>query len=308
MEEMMSFKGNKILVTGPTGQVGFVVAKAFAKDNEVWGVARFSDEKKKKALEDAGVHCVTADLEKGDFSAIPKDFDYVIHLGVFRAAGDDFDLDFRNNAEGTGLLMSHCRSAKGFLACSTTGVYQANGHNLLTETSELGDNHRSMMTTYSITKIAVEAVVRFAAREFNLPTVIPRLCVPYGDNGGWPYYHLLMMKHGQAIALHSDKPSMYSLIHEDDIVATIPALLKSASVPANIVNWGGTETVAIEDWTAYLGELTGLEPKLEYSDKGPLESVMVDTTKLLSITGPFKTDWKAAMRRMVEAKHPDWLV
>ena len=304
----MSFKGNKILVTGPTGQVGFVVAKAFAKDNEVWGVARFSDEKMKKALEDAGVLCVTADLEKGDFSAIPKDFDYVIHLGVFRAAGDDFDLDFRNNAEGTGLLMSHCRSAKGFLACSTTGVYQANGHNLLKETSELGDNHRSMMTTYSITKIAVEAVVRFAAREFNLPTVIPRLCVPYGDNGGWPYYHLLMMKHGQPIALHSDKPSLYSLIHEDDIVASIPTLLKSASVPANIVNWGGSETVAIEDWAAYLGELTGLTPNLEYTDKGPLESVMVDTTKLFSIAAPFKTDWKVAMRRMVEARHPDWLV
>ena len=172
----MAFSGQKILVTGPTGQVGFVVAQALAKqDNEVWGVARFSDAEKKKVLEAAGVKCVSADLEKGDFSSIPKDFDYVVHLGVFRAAGDDFDLDFRNNAEGTGLLMSHCRAAKGFLACSTTGVYQAAGHSLLKETSELGDNHRSMMTTYSITKIATEAVVRYAAREFNLPTIITRL-------------------------------------------------------------------------------------------------------------------------------------
>lgn len=305
----MSFSGHKILVTGPTGQVGFVVAKALAKDNEVWGAARFSDVEKRKSLEEAGVKCIVADLEKGDFSAIPKDFDYVIHLGVFRAAGDDFDLDFRNNAEGTGLLMSHCRTAKGFLACSTTGVYQANGHNLLTETSELGDNHRCMMTTYSITKIAVEAVVRYAAREFNLPTVIPRLCVPYGNNGGWPYYHLLAMKHGAAIAVHTDKPSIYSLIHEDDIVASIPALLQSASVPANIVNWGGSETVSIEDWTAYLGSLTGLTPNLEYTDKGTLESVAVDSSKLEAITGgQFKTDWKAAMKRMVEAKHPEWMV
>jgi nucleoside-diphosphate-sugar epimerase len=304
----MSFSGHKILVTGPTGQVGFVVAKAFAKDNEVWGVARFSDEKKKKALEEAGVKCVTADLEKGDFSAIPKDFDYVIHLGVFRAAGDDFDLDFRNNAEGTGLLMSHVRKAKGFLACSTTGVYESIGRNLLKETSELGDNHRSMMTTYSITKIATEAVVRFAAREFNLPTIIPRLCVPYGNNGGWPYYHLLAMKQGQPIYLNPDKPSVYSLIHEDDIVASIPDLLKAASVPANIVNWGGAETVAIEDWTAYLGELTGTKPILEYTDKGPLESVMVDTTKLFTITSPFKTKWQDGLRRQVAARHPEWLV
>jgi nucleoside-diphosphate-sugar epimerase len=304
----MALEGKKILVTGPTGQVGFVVAKAFAKNNEVWGAARFSDEKKKTALEDSGVTCVAADFEKGDFSNLPEDFDYVLHFGVFRAAGDDFDLDFRNNAEATGLLMSHCRRAKGFLACSTTGVYQANGHNLLKETSELGDNHRVMMTTYSITKIATEAVVRYAAREFNLPTVITRLCVPYGDNGGWPYYHLLAMKHGAAIALHPDKPSIYSLIHEDDIVASIPALLESASVPANIVNWGGHETVAIEDWTAYLGELTGLTPVLEYTTAGTLESVAVDDTKLRSIAGPLKTHWKDGMRRMVAAKQPDWLV
>jgi NAD(P)-dependent dehydrogenase (short-subunit alcohol dehydrogenase family) len=39
----MSLSGKKILVTGPTGQIGFVVAKAFSKDNEVWGAARFSD-------------------------------------------------------------------------------------------------------------------------------------------------------------------------------------------------------------------------------------------------------------------------
>jgi nucleoside-diphosphate-sugar epimerase len=304
----MSLEGKKILVTGPTGQVGFVVAKAFAKTNEVWGAARFSDEKKKASLEEAGVKCLTADFEKGDFSALPTDFDYVLHFGVFRAAGDDFDLDFRNNAEGTGLLMSHCRKAKGFLACSTTGVYQSVGRNLLKETSELGDNHRVMMTTYSITKIATEAVVRYAAREFNLPTIITRLCVPYGDNGGWPYYHLLAMKHGAAIALHPDKPSMYSLIHEDDIVATIPALLNAASVPANIVNWGGNETIAIEEWTAYLGELTGITPKLDYTAAGALESVMVDDTKLRSIAGPLKMHWKDGFRRMVAAKHPDWLV
>ena len=304
----MELKGKKILVTGPTGQVGFVVAKAFAKDNKVWGAARFSDEKKKQALVDAGVKCVTADFEKGDFSAVPTDFDYVLHFGVFRAAGDDFDLDFRNNAEATGLLMSHCRSAKGFLACSTTGVYQSIGRNLLKETSELGDNHRSMMTTYSITKIATEAVVRFACREYNLPTVITRLCVPYGDNGGWPYYHLLAMKHGAPIPMNPDKPSVYSLIHEDDIVASIPALLSSASVPANIVNWGGNEVVAIEEWTAYLGELTGLTPNLDYAAKGALESVAVDDTKLRSIAGPLKMHWKDGLRRMVQARHPDWMV
>src|SRR5690606_23822191 len=98
------------------------------------------------------------------------------------------------NGEGVGLLMSHCRAAKGFLHCSTTGVYQPNGHTPFTEESPLGDNHRVMMPTYSISKIAGEVVARFACREFGVPTIITRLNTPYGDNGGWPYYHLLMIK------------------------------------------------------------------------------------------------------------------
>ncbi len=302
----MELTGKKILVTGPTGQVGFPVARALARSNQVWGVARFSDPAKRRALEDAGVHCVVADLEKGDFSGVPEDFDYVLHFAVFRTSGDDFDLDFRNNAEGTGLLMRHCRKAKAFLHVSSTAVYQSAGHSPLIETSELGDNHRVMMTTYSITKIATEAVVRFAAREHGLPTIIARLCVPYGDNGGWPYYHLLAMKHGAAIKVHTDKPSVYSLVHEDDIIGSIPALLGAASVPATIVNWGGNEQVSIEEWTAYIGELTGLAPILDYTT-ATLESVVVDSSKLRSLAGAPRTHWKDGIRRMIAARNPDWL-
>ena len=100
--------------------------------------------------------------------------------------------------------MSYCRDANAFFHCSTSGVYQSVGHDLLTESSSLGDNHRAMMPTYSIGKIAVEAVVRFCAREYNLPTVIARLNTPYGESG-WPFYHLMMMQHNIDIAVHSLK-------------------------------------------------------------------------------------------------------
>ena len=35
-------KGEKILIPGPAGQIATPIAKALAKDNEVWGIARFS--------------------------------------------------------------------------------------------------------------------------------------------------------------------------------------------------------------------------------------------------------------------------
>jgi UDP-glucuronate 4-epimerase len=84
-------------------------------------------------------------------------------------------------------------------------------------------------------------------------------------------------------------------------------LLGAASVPANIVNWGGSEPVSIEDWTAYLGELTTPTPILEYTATGTLESVVVDNAKLLSITGPLKTHWRDGFRRMIAARYPELL-
>lgn len=299
-------QGQKILITGPTGQVADPVTRAFARDNEVWGIARFSDAAKRKSLEADGVRCVSVDLAGGDFGELPRDFDYVLNLAVVKTPETDFDLDLRANGESTGLLMSHCRDAKAFLHCSTTGVYEPKGHELISEDDELGDNHRCMMATYSIAKISAEVVARFAAREFNLPTIITRLNTPYGANGGWPYYHLLMMKNAVPIPVHTDSPSIYTPIHEDDIIAMIPGLLEAATVPAPTVNFCGQEHVAIEEWCAYLGELTGLEPKFEFTEN-TIESVKTDSVRLQQLVGPCKVGWKDGLRRMVESKHPDWL-
>lgn len=298
-------QGQKILVTGPTGQVAGPVAEHLAKDNDVWATARFSDESKKTQLESAGITCVKSDLGAGDFSELPDDFDYVLHFACSRTP--DFETDLRANGEGVGMLMSHCRRAKGFLACSTTGVYEADDHTVFTEESPLGDNHRVMAPTYSISKIGAEVVARFAARELELPTVITRLCVPYGDNGGWPYYHLQMIKHGTPVPVHVNKPCQYTLIHQDDINRTVTGLVEAATVPARIVNWAGQEQVSIEEWCGYLGELIGVEPKFDYTENA-LESVMVDNGRMRELVGPTEVEWKAGLRRMVEARHPDWLV
>ncbi len=299
-------RDQKILITGPTGQVALPVALALARENEVWGAARFSDAAARKRLEDAGVHCVAMDLGDGDFAGLPADFDYVLNLAVAKSPDGNFDADLRANGEATGLLMSHCRRARAFLHCSTTGVYQPAGHHVFRETDPLGDNHRVMMPTYSIAKISTEVVARTACRELRLPTTIARLCVPYGDNGGWPFYHLMMMKGGVAIPVHPDRPSRYTLIHEDDIIAMIPGLLRAASVPATIVNWAGQQHVSIEEWCAYLGELTGLEPRFEVTDKA-LDSVQVDTTRLQELVGPAKVSWEEGLRRMVAARAPELL-
>jgi nucleoside-diphosphate-sugar epimerase len=299
---MTNLRGEKILFTGPTGQVGKPLALALAADNEVWGLARFKDPAARAEIESGGVMCVAHNLATDDFSALPDDFTYVLNFSVVKSGR--WDRDLAANAEAVGLLMQHCRRAKGFLHCSSTAVYQPDDHRRLSETDPLGDNHRVLMPTYSITKIAAEAMARSGARQWGLPTTIARLNVPYGDNGGWPLFHLEMILAGQPIAVHTNAPSIFNPIHEADIIAMVPRLLEVAGVPATIVNWAGKDAVSIEEWSAYLGRLVGKEPRFEHTEQ-VLESVTTDNTRLHELVGETTVDWRDGMRRMVAAHHPE---
>lgn len=295
----------KILVTGPTSQVALPLTRALAQHNQVSGLARFSNPAERERLEALGVRCLAADLAQDTLENVPDEFDYVLHYAVVKSG--DIDVDLAANVEGLGRLMSRVRSAGAFLHCSSGGVYQPPPRGVaVKETDPLGDNHRAMMPTYSLCKIAAEAMARFGARQWNLPTTIVRYSVPYGDNGGWPWWHLMMMKAGAPIPVHTEQPNLYNPLHEDDYIEHVPKLLKAATVPATTVNWGGSEAVSIEDWTAYLGELTGLEPKLEPTEQA-FGSLQLDLTRMHGLLGPTRVRWRDGIRRMVKARNPELL-
>ena len=109
----------KVLVTGPAGQIAFPLAAHLAQTNDVWGIARFTDAPARARVEAVGVRTVACDLATGDFAGLPDDFDYVLHLATFRNGGLDYDQALRVNAEGTHLLLAHCRAAKAALVMST---------------------------------------------------------------------------------------------------------------------------------------------------------------------------------------------
>src|ERR1700687_6146673 len=97
--------GAKILITGPTGQVGEPVALALAADNDVWGLARFGEPNARRRLEEFGGHTLAVDLLKADFGEMPEYFDYVLHFAVIKSWNDrGFNRDLSANVEGLGLL------------------------------------------------------------------------------------------------------------------------------------------------------------------------------------------------------------
>lgn len=299
MEEL---KGQRLVVLGATGMVATPVIHALAVDNEVWGAARFHNRRARAELDSRGVHTITVDLSDPDLSGLPADVDYVINLAVTHS--DDFGTALRSNAESLGLVMAHFKGAKAFLHCSSTGVYAPNGAHPMREEDPLGDNHRALLPTYSISKIAAESVARLSARLHDLPTVIARLNVPYGDCVAWPSIHLECILSGQPIQVLPEAPSVYSPIHSDDIIRQIPRLLGVASVPATTVNWAGPDVVSVQEWCGYLGSLVGKEPLFEETDKA-LPSVAVNVTRMEELIGPAAVRWRDGMARMAAASHPE---
>jgi UDP-glucuronate 4-epimerase len=296
--------GKKIVITGVTGQVARPLAVALARDNEVYGAARFKDGEARHALEDSGVRCVPVDLVAGEVDALPADADYVLHFAV--AKSNDWEKDLAANLGGLAALMEHHQGASAFLHCSSTAVYKPEGHRDFAEDGPLGDNHGvwPFLRTYSICKIAAEGTARWAAQRFALPTIIARLSVPYGDNGGWPAIHLHMMLAGAPVPVHLDAPSVYHPLHADDIRAMVPRLLGAASVPATTVNWGGSEAVSIEEWCRYLAGLAGVEATFEPTAQ-TIDSVQIDTTRMHELLGETTVPWREGMLRMARALHPD---
>ena len=297
--------GERILITGPAGRIAFGLARTLAADNEVWGIARFSDVGAREEVDALGVTTRVLDLGDGDFGDLPTDFTYLLHIAA--DMGEDYERGLRVNAEGTGRLLSHCRSAKAALVMSTVTVYKPDPDpwHPFREDDPIGDAGLPHPQPYSIVKIAEEAVARYCAREFELPVTIARMGAAYGDRGGLPLWHLQNIADGQPVVARWD-PLPYSPIHYDDINAQVEALLGAATVPANIVNWCGDVPVTVQEWSAYFGELLGTEaPVVVEPVPGASVGSVGDHAKRVSITGPCRVDWRDGFREMAALYYPD---
>ena len=297
--------GEKVLVTGPGGRIAFGIAKTLAADNEVWGIARFSDPAVRDEVEALGVRTQTVDLGDPDFSGLPEDFTYLLHIAA--DFSEDYERGLRVNAEGTGLLLSHCRNAKAALVMSTVTVYKPHPDpwHAFTEDDPIGDAGLPSPQPYSIVKIAEEAVARYCAREFDLPVTIARMGSAYGDRGGLPLWHLRAIAEGKPVVARWD-PLPYSPIHYDDINRFVAPLLDAASVPATVVNFAGDVPVTVQQWSNYFADLLGVqaEVRVEVVPGASVGSVG-DHAKRMSITGPCTVDWRDGFRAMAAHHYPD---
>lgn len=295
----------KILVTGATGQVARPIAEALVKNNEVWAAARFSDPKAKTELEAQGIKTVKFTMGEEDLTHMP-DVDYVIHCGVNQSPKTT-DQGISDNAEGTGFLMKRYRNAKAFFHMSSDSVYRDNPDPaaVIDEGATLG-GYSNYAPNYAMSKLVSEGVVRYQARDLNLPTVIARLDVAYGlcGHGGVPTVLYQFMQGGMAYTKKNNGESYCCPIHENDIIEQVQGLLEHASVPALTVNLGGDEVVTVEEMIRYIESLTGLTMKIEEADLATWQMKVVDPTLRKKLAGPCKVKWQDGIRKILETRFP----
>jgi nucleoside-diphosphate-sugar epimerase len=306
MTSASPLQGRKILITGPAGQIAFPLAQSLARSNEVWGIARFSDAAQRREVEEAGIRTLPIDLQQPDFADLPRDFTHLLHLAA-SVGGSDCDQAITTNAEGTGLLLSHCRNVEAGLIMSTVAVYKPHPdpRHAYSETDPLGDAMLPGMTAYSVAKIAQEAVARYCAREFGIPIILARMGASYGPRGGLPTLVAQAVAEGRPWITRTD-PCPYNPIHDDDLLAQLPALLNAASVPATIVNWAGDDMVSVQDIAAYAGRLLDVPARVEIAPApGAQPGSGVDSARRLALTGPCRVNWREGLRRVMMQLYPD---
>jgi nucleoside-diphosphate-sugar epimerase len=295
-------EGEKVLITGTSGKIALPIARKLAEGNEVWGVARLRDPTQRESLQGAGVRAVPLDISSGDFSALPGDFTYVFHAAVDTGAGD-WRRCVETNARISGDLLYHCRQAKGFVYCSTGSIYGYQGRRPLREDDPPGVPLRE---NYSFSKVAGEQVCTWVAEHFKIPLTIIRICSTYGPQGGAPADRLEQMLRGEPIRLYPDPPNNYNPVYEDDYVELGIRAMEVAALPPLTINWAGSETVSVEEYCAYMGELVGVQPTFEYTEEAHTP-LWPDMTYMHEVLGRTKVPWKDGFRRMIEARHPELL-
>jgi UDP-glucuronate 4-epimerase len=289
----------KVLVTGATGRVGFAIARALASSHVVYGLARCSRPGDEERLRKEGIEPLVGDVADFDVRLLPVELTHVFHAAA--STGGDLRADWRRtfevNAQATGRLIAACRGLRGFVFCSSGSTYAYQGRRPLKEDDPPGVH----LGVYSLSKIAGEAVARFASVEHEVPLTILRVFSTYGPLGGAPADRLERLRQGEEIVLHPDAPNNYNPIYEDDYVRLGIRAMEVASVPPLVVNLAGSETVSAEEYCGYLAGIVGEDARFRYDDRAPW-ALWPDVTLMHEVLGHTKVPWREGMRRMAEAR------
>ena len=281
--------GQRILVTGVTGLIGFPLAVELAKSNTVYGASRFR-KKNKAGIEQHGIIPVEVDFTSADLGALPDGVDYVFNQAM--AYTDDFAHSMAINAFAAGRLMERYKHSKGIVLASTGSVYP--------RTDDVADEDTPLCGThpYAVSKICGDMFgVYFSIRD-GTPTCILRYYTPYSPTGGRRRWHVDNMADGQPLLC--PKARCAPLFITDVVAMTIRAGACCTS-PPTIINVAGDERITKKDLADRLAEAVGRPAVFGGPHADDTRSLVCDNTKRKRLLGEQTVSLDEGIRRVCDA-------
>lgn len=288
-------KNKKILIFGASGRVGMDLAKCLVKNNEVVGVARFTNAETRRQLEASGINSLKMDVVKQDLKKIPPDFDYIFNeIAFMHGAEEDAPLAYETNAYLMGRIMEHFKCVKGIIHASTGNVYGLPGEPVTEEWQE------APVGVYGLSRFVGEQMVKYFSVKNKTPAIILRYF--YGNDERYGVIHKL------ANLILDDKEipayfgSQINCIAHSDLVEFTALAAKHCRVPPLIMNITSPHPYEVKDLVISLAKFLGVEnvrfPESEERERMTLAAYTPLQTQLL---GKPKVGLNEMIKRISEA-------
>ncbi len=287
VEDMKNIKGD-ILVLGAGGKMGpslcILAARAVAQadmDKKIYAVSRFSDEKSRKKLEDAGVHTISMDILTGDLSKLP-DCENLIYMAGKKFGTNGAECEtWAMNAYLPGRVCERYPNAN-IVAFSTGNVYP------YVEVSTGGateDVTPGPIGEYAQSCLGRERIFEYFSRKFGTKVCMYRLNYAVDMRYG------VIMDIGRAVAKGEELDITMghtNAIFQGDANEYAIRCLLHCKAPINYMNITGEQIVVVKDVVEKFEKLLGCKAKITGT---PAEKVqLMNPSKAFALMGKPQVD------------------
>lgn len=264
----------KVLITGGAGFIGSATAHSYLQDgHDVVIVDSFENTLYDRALKEKNLEWLSgAEFHEGDIRDVPflertmAGCEAVVHLAAVAGVRPSLEKPshyYDINVTGTSNVLEVGRAlgVQRFALASSSSVYGGNTKTPFAET----DPVTKPVSPYAASKRALELLSGTTQRLHGGNISCLRFFTVYGPRQRPEmaiHKFIRLMTNGETIPMFGDGSSGRDYTYIDDIVAGVRASEERAN-GFNIYNLGGDDVVLLRDLISTIGEVVGVEPKIE---------------------------------------------
>ncbi len=252
--------------------------------------------------------------EIDQYPQIFDDVDYVFHLvhtTIPSTSMHDIPYDIESNVIPSVKLLKMCvgRDIKKFIFISSGGTVYG-----VPEYLPVDESHpTNPISSYGITKLAIEKYVNLFNHIHDLNGFILRLSNPYGikqdynkSQGVIPIF-LNLIKEGKPIEIWGNGEVIRDYIYIGDVCNVIEKIIENEEMPKGVYNIGSGDGISLNKLILTIGEVIGYKFDIKYKDKRNIDvpKIVLDISKIhkeicwkpeTTLKCGIKTVWKRLRR------------